>query len=101
LEVPVVQRDALGIHAIADRDNHIQVVMRERPRHLAIPLHSNLSEFPTGCFRRQFALAIDVFYMFYDARPSRIKQFSDLLLRQPDRFVFEPDINFRNTRGVA
>jgi hypothetical protein len=47
--------------------------MRERPGYLTVTLKPNLSEIPTGCFRRQFTIIIDMFDMLNYVRPCGIE----------------------------
>ena len=67
--------------------------MRQVAGNLPSPLVANLSEFPTGCRFLQFAFGIDVPNVLHDIRPGGLEQFGHLLLRQPDRFVHEPDFD--------
>ena len=67
--------------------------MRQLAGNLPSPLVANLSEFPTDCRFLQFVLGIDVPDVLHDVRSGGLEQPGHLLLRQPNRFVHEPDFD--------
>jgi hypothetical protein len=55
----------------------------------------NYPEFPDSCLRFEFSLLVDVADMLVDGPNILLKELGHELLRQPDRFVFKPDLDPR------
>lgn len=49
----------MAAHAETDREDGVQVVVLDLPRHLPFALGSNYSEFPDSCLPTQFTFVED------------------------------------------
>jgi hypothetical protein len=86
-------RSDLRFYAIANGDNHVEVVTRNFSIDSPTTLQLNLSEIPTGCSFCQFPFFVDVFDVFYDIRSRGLVEFCYLLLCQPYVLAVEADID--------
>jgi len=83
---------AQGVHPVADRDDHVQVV----EVHLAnLSIGGNLCIFCTGCIPWQFASLIDVTNVPDDDSPIPSEQLRHLVGIQPYCLPFQPYIQHR------
>ena len=82
-------RAATGVHAVADGEDHVQVIEIHLPH---FTIGSNLCIFCTGCLGDQLSGSIDIADVPDDHSAVPFKQVGHLVCVQPDSFLFEPHI---------
>lgn len=84
---------ALG--PVADGDDEVEVVGRQLAGDLPATLGANLSGIPTGCAVVQLTLVVDIADMFDTVGTRCLEQLGNLLLGEPDGFVFHTNLDGR------
>lgn len=84
-----------GFDPVANRDDHIEIVMVHLARDLPDAFCLNYPEFPEGCVFLALSLGIDVHNVLVNGPDILTEQFGDLCLAQPNRLVDQPHINTR------
>ncbi|MPN09462.1 hypothetical protein SDC9_156752 [bioreactor metagenome] len=84
----------LGLNPVANRNNHVEVVVFQIPFHLPRSLLANCSEIPNSCLRLKFPFSKNIGNMLADISFATLEKLHNHRLRQPDGFIFKPDIQF-------
>jgi len=86
----------MAADAETDREDGVQMVVLDLPRHLPFAFDSNYSEFPNSCPKLQFPLGKNAFQVLVHVIPSRVLE---LLDRELFELVFgdhfESNVNLR------
>ena len=83
----------VGADAVADGEDHVEVVVVDEPRNLPPPLGLNYSEFPNGCRGIELLLVEDVSEVLVDRGDSDLVQLCHEALREPDRPAVEAHLD--------
>jgi len=83
-------------YPVSHRQDGVEIVVLDLPRHFMRPLPANYPEFPDSSSRIEFALFEDVLQVLVDRPHVLLEQFRDQRLTQPKRFIGKPALNARS-----
>ena len=86
-------RAAMAAHTETDREDGVQIVVLDLPRHLPFPFDSNYPEFPDCCLPAQFSLVKNVDQVLIDRSHIFLKQLCQEGLRQPQGLILKPTLD--------
>ena len=83
----------MGLDAVADGDDDVEVVMVDRPPNLTVSLGLNCQVLLDGCLGTQFALLENILNVQADILFGRLEQFRHRPLGKPDGIAFKPHLD--------
>ena len=87
---------AAAANAVANRDDHLEVVVLDFARNLAIAFTSNYSELPNSCLAAgQLTVREDPLEVLVHRRHRDLEQLGDQRLREPDGLILEAALDAR------
>ena len=78
-----------GFYAVAQGDDHVQIVISNLSFYLTATLLANCSEIPNSCHLFKLSFFKNMLYMFVNIGFCRLKQIRHLLLGEPDRLILK------------
>jgi len=88
-------------HAIADRENRQQIIVRQVSVHLAGALRSNCSETPKSCPRVGLKVGPDILQGLIDRRHRHLIELADQRRCQLEALLLEPALHARPSSDAS
>ncbi len=85
----------MAVHPVANRDDHVQVVVLHQPFHVPPAFPGNCKEFLYSSLGLQFALGQDILDVLPDVLLRRLEQLRQLVLVQPHGLFLQPHAHLR------